>query len=130
MAGSVRVPAHFCGVYALRCSIGRWPKSGITTSMPGQEGVPSVYSPMARTLADLTYFTRSMLGMKPWTYDHSVIPLEWREGAIQRVTEQKMFRVGVMRDDGEATHARPCQSPSDSSVSRRRASLPRMCSRP
>ena len=36
--GSVRVPAHFAGVYALKTSTGRWPKMGMKTSMAGQEG--------------------------------------------------------------------------------------------
>ncbi|KAK5137005.1 hypothetical protein LTR04_004489, partial [Oleoguttula sp. CCFEE 6159] len=57
VAGSVRAPAHFSGCYLTRCSTGRWPKMGMNTSMPGQEGIPSVFSPMARTLADLQYFT-------------------------------------------------------------------------
>ncbi|KMU79444.1 fatty-acid amide hydrolase 1 [Coccidioides immitis RMSCC 3703] len=66
VAGSVRVPAAWSGVYSLRCSTGRWPKAGVNTSMAGQEGVPSVFSPMARTLNDLAYFTRSVIHMKPW----------------------------------------------------------------
>lgn len=61
LAGSVRVPAHFSGVFSLKCSSGRWPKTGIGSAGPGQEGVPSVLSPMARTVEDLTYFTRSII---------------------------------------------------------------------
>ncbi|KAI9891798.1 MAG: hypothetical protein M1814_002363 [Vezdaea aestivalis] len=83
VAGSVRVPAHNSGIYSLRCSTGRFPKFGMTTSMAGQEGVPSVFSPMARTLPDLTYFTRSVLSTQPWTFDHSVHPLPWRADAFQ-----------------------------------------------
>ena len=73
---------------------------GMNTSMPGQEGIPSVFSPMARTLEDLAYFTKSMIGMKPWEYDHSVHPLPWREDSLQRVKHQQVFRVGVLRTDG------------------------------
>ncbi|KAI9815593.1 MAG: hypothetical protein M1832_005454 [Thelocarpon impressellum] len=108
VAGSVRVPAHFSGIYALRCSIGRWPKAGIATSMPGQEGVPSVYSPMARTLGDLTYFTRSIIGMKPWTYDYSVHPLDWREAEARAVMQSERLRIGVMRDDGVVPPSPAC----------------------
>ena len=72
----------------------------MTTSMPGQEGVASVYSPMARTLVDLTYFSRSVIGMKPWTYDHSVHPIEWRDSEAVKVLESKRLRIGVLRDDG------------------------------
>lgn len=100
VAGSVRVPAHFSGIYSLRCSTGRWPKMGMNTSMPGQEGIPSVFSPMARTLADLSYFTQSMISMKPWEYDHTVHPIEWRSSMEQDAREKPKFRIGVLRSDG------------------------------
>ena len=108
VAGSVRAPAHFSGCYSLRCSTGRWPKGGINTSMAGQEGIASVYSPMARTLNDLVYFTRSVIQMRPWRLDHSVHPLEWREGEEQAVHEKKRLRIGVMRTDGVIEAAPAC----------------------
>jgi Asp-tRNA(Asn)/Glu-tRNA(Gln) amidotransferase A subunit family amidase len=92
VAGSVRAPAHFSGCYSLRCSTGRWPKLGFCTSMPGQEGVPSVYSPMARTLNDLTYFTRSIVGMRPWEYDYTVHPLPWRPEVTQARHADALWR--------------------------------------
>ncbi|KAI9796187.1 MAG: hypothetical protein M1833_006438 [Piccolia ochrophora] len=101
VAGSVRVPAHFSGIYALRCSTGRWPKSGSSTSMPGQEGVQSVFSPMARTMNDLTYFSKSILSMKPWTYDHSVHPLPWRDDLYNSSKASSHLRIGVMESDGK-----------------------------
>jgi Asp-tRNA(Asn)/Glu-tRNA(Gln) amidotransferase A subunit family amidase len=73
---------------------------GGTTSMPGQDGIPSVLSPMARTMGDLTYFTKSLLGMKPWRYDHTVHPIEWREDQIKDAREKKRLRIGILRDDG------------------------------
>ncbi|KAI4199899.1 MAG: hypothetical protein LQ346_002508 [Caloplaca aetnensis] len=101
VAGSVRLPAHFAGICSLRCSTGRWPKTGMNTSMPGQEGVPSVFSPMARTLPDLVYFTKSMIGMRPWEYDHSVHPLPWRSDIYDATKDQKTLRIGVMQSDGK-----------------------------
>ena len=108
VAGSVRVPAHFAGCYSIRCSTGRWPKMGICTSMPGQEGVPSVYSPMARTLNDLTYFTRAVIGMQPWKYDHSVHPLAWRSEVEEEYATKEKLRVGVMRTDGVVDPSPAC----------------------
>ncbi|KAI9680954.1 MAG: hypothetical protein M1829_001034 [Trizodia sp. TS-e1964] len=108
VAGSVRVPAHFSGIYTIRCSTGRWPKAGISTSTAGQEGVPSVYSPMARTLEDLTYFTQSMLSMKPWKYDHSVHPIGWREDHAQEMRDKKQFKIGILRDDGVVPPSPAC----------------------
>ncbi|KAH7374949.1 amidase [Plectosphaerella cucumerina] len=109
VAGSVRVPAHFAGCYALRCSSGRWPKTGFKTSMPGQEGVPSVYSPMARTLDDLTYFTRAVVKMQPWKYCHTVHPLEWRDSIEEDfLSPEKKLRIGVMRTDGVVDPSPAC----------------------
>lgn len=76
--------------------------------MPGQEAIPSVFSPMARTLNDLTYFTRSLIGMKPWTYDYTVHPLAWRGDVETEYKEKKKFRVGVMRTDGVVDPAPAC----------------------
>lgn len=108
VAGSVRVPAHFSGCYSLRCSTGRWPKVGMNTSMPGQEAIPSVFSPMARTLNDLTYFTQSIVGMQPWKYDYTVHPLAWRQSIVDEFREKKRLRVGVMRTDGVVDPAPAC----------------------
>lgn len=99
VAGSVRAPAHYSGCYSLRCSTGRWPKAGVNTSMPGQEGIPSVFSPMARTLMDLTYFTRSFIQMQPWTYDQSVHPMPWRPEIEKDFQSKKPLRIGIMRTD-------------------------------
>lgn len=79
VAGSVRVPAHYAGIYTLKSSVGRFLKMGSATSIPGQEGVAPVYSPMARTLEDLETFWKAVVSQKPWMYDHSV---GWIRSAI------------------------------------------------
>lgn len=108
VAGSVRCPAHFSGIYALKCSTGRWLKAGVHTSMPGQDGVPAVYSPMARTLNDLAYFTRAVIQMKPWTYDHSCHPLPWRSDVEQEYAA-KALRIGILRTDGVVDPSPACR---------------------
>lgn len=72
VAGSVRCPAHYSGIYSIKASSHRFLKTGSATSIPGQEGVPAVYSPMTRTLEDLEVFWKAIFTMKPWNYDHSV----------------------------------------------------------
>lgn len=99
VAGSVRAPAAWSGINSVRCSTGRWPKVGIDTSMPGQEGVPSVFSPMARTLDDLTYFFKSFIGMKPWEVDYTVHPIPWRQEVYDE-TASKKLRIGLLETDG------------------------------
>lgn len=72
VAGSVRIPAHYCGIVSVKASVGRFPKDGIRGAMPGQEGVPAVCSPMARTLEDLEFAWKAIVEMEPWKYDHTV----------------------------------------------------------
>jgi Asp-tRNA(Asn)/Glu-tRNA(Gln) amidotransferase A subunit family amidase len=72
VAGSVRAPAHYSGIYTIKASMHRFLKAGNATAMVGQEGIPGVYSPMTRTLEDLETFWRAVIGMKPWEYDPSV----------------------------------------------------------
>lgn len=112
VAGSVRVPAHFAGIYALKCSTGRFPKAGNTTTMPGQEGIPAVYSPMCRTLPDLSFFLRTIIKLKPWEYDYTVHPLEWRDD----VELPQKCKIGVFRDDGIVTPSPACKRALDATV--------------
>lgn len=70
--------------------------------MPGQEGVAAVFSPMARTLGDLTYFSKSILTMKAWEYDHTVHPLPWRADQELETQEKKTLKIGVLRTDGKS----------------------------
>ena len=70
----------------------RFMKGGNNTSMPGQEGIPAVYSPMARTLADLETFWRAVVSMKPWEYDHSVsrVPSSWDRARLIRLLSRHL----------------------------------------
>ncbi|CUS07150.1 unnamed protein product [Tuber aestivum] len=114
VAGSVRVPAHYSGVYAIRCSVGRFPRSGNATSMAGQEGVTAVYSPMAKTMEDLSFFLKTVIDMKPWTYDYHVIPLPWRD--VRDEMGGKRVRWGVLRDDGIVTPSPACNRALDNVI--------------
>ncbi|RPD65215.1 amidase signature enzyme [Lentinus tigrinus ALCF2SS1-7] len=106
VAGSVRAPAHFSGVYSIKASMHRFLKSGNATSMPGQEGIPATYSPMTRTLEDLETFWRAIMSMKPWEYDHSVLPTPWREVDL---VSGKPIRWGVLWDDGVVAPSPACK---------------------
>ena len=72
IAGSVRIPAHFCGIWSLKGSSGRFPSWGTETSMPGLESVPIITSPMAGNLVDLRDFWKRVIACEPWQYDHTV----------------------------------------------------------
>ncbi|GJJ10269.1 hypothetical protein Clacol_004495 [Clathrus columnatus] len=104
VAGSVRVPAHFSGVYSIKASTGRIPRTNSGSSVPGQEGVPAVYSPMARTLEDLETLWRAIVSMKPWEYDHSCHPIPWRE-----IKFSDKLKWGVMWSDGMVPPSPACE---------------------
>ena len=70
--GSVRWPAHCCGIYGMRSSIGRFPSLGALPPLLGQEFVGSSCSPMARRLDDLEEFWKRVVNMNPWEYDYTV----------------------------------------------------------
>ena len=113
VAGSVRVPAHYAGLYAIRASVGRFPTFGSGTSIVGQDGVPSTHSPMARTLEDLETVWKAVVKMEPWKYDfnastfcslcgalltslHQCLEIPWRDVDIR----QRRLKWGVIWDDG------------------------------
>jgi len=73
----------------------RFLRTGCSTSMPGQEGVPAVYSPMARTLEDLETFWEAIFSMKH-LYTPKCLPIPWRDIDLSHTK----LKWGVMWQDG------------------------------
>lgn len=98
LMGSVRIPAHLCGVYAHKPSLGLVSTAGFQPGpwdgSPGYSMDLSVMGPLARSAADLA-LSLSVLGgangdeVNAWT---------WRLPAT-RHTRLKDFRVGHVFDD-------------------------------
>lgn len=47
--------------------------------MPGQNTIPSVCGPLAKTPGSLKLIVQSVLSQEPWLYDPAVVELPWRE---------------------------------------------------
>ena len=62
LAGSVRVPAHFCGIAGLRPTVGRVPGGGQCPPASGPYSLGSVIGPMARNVEDLQLLFRVLAG--------------------------------------------------------------------
>ncbi|KAG0702173.1 amidase signature domain-containing protein [Suillus ampliporus] len=105
IGGSVRMPAHFCGVYGMKSSAGRFPGWGTLPPMPGLESVAVSCSPMSRRLDDLEEFWKRVMEMQPWDYDHTCVPLPWRPINLQGTK----LRFGVVWEDGMISPSPACR---------------------
>ncbi|KAF9525439.1 amidase signature domain-containing protein [Crepidotus variabilis] len=107
VAGSVRIPAHFCGIWSLKASLGRFPSWGTGSSIPGLEAIPIVASPMAGSLDDLHEFWKRIMLAEPWQYDHTCVPLAWRDVNLQ--DEGRKLKWGVIWEDGAVPPTPACR---------------------
>lgn len=89
--GSIRVPAHFCGICGLKPTPGRVPATGHFPSGAGAFGWIGVVGPMARTIADVRALFEVMTGPDPG--DAHSAPL-----AIRSYSEKELraTRIGIL----------------------------------
>lgn len=78
IGGSIRNPASFTGLYALRPSHGRVSYQHVTNTFLGQEAVRSCAGPMCRSPEDIRLFISSLVAQKPWLHDPQIVPIPWR----------------------------------------------------
>ena len=98
LSGSLRVPAHFCGVYAHKPSLNLISMEGVQPGpWDGSPGPPmdlAVVGPMARDARDLAL----ALGVLAGPHDDDRKAWTWRMPPPRR-TRLKEFRVGYIADD-------------------------------
>jgi fatty acid amide hydrolase len=97
IGGSLRTPAHFCGIAAFKPSLDRLPMRGYQTVNLGQEAVRGMGGPLARTVEDLRLFFRGIDLQRASQLDPRVPPFAWEEPESIRV---EGLRVGTYADDG------------------------------
>jgi fatty acid amide hydrolase len=97
IGGSIRTPAHFCGISGFKPTLDRLPMRGYRTVNPGQETVRAMGGPMARAVADLALFFRAIDARRASQLDVRVPPLAWEEPDRVRL---EGLRVGAYVDDG------------------------------
>jgi Asp-tRNA(Asn)/Glu-tRNA(Gln) amidotransferase A subunit family amidase len=96
--GSIRVPAHFCGICGLKPTPGRIPATGHFPSGAGAFGWIGVVGPMARTVADVRLLFEVMAGPDPGDAHSSPVPLR-----AYKETDLRALRVGVLESPALGT---------------------------
>ena len=93
--GSVRTPAHFTGICALKPTPGRIPTAGHLPDNTGPFALLGTIGPMARTIADVTLLFRVLSG--PLASDPISTPVP-----LQTISPEalKHTRIGYLEDDG------------------------------
>ncbi|MFZ0662778.1 MAG: amidase [Acidobacteriaceae bacterium] len=93
--GSVREPAHFCGICSLKPTPGRVPARGHLPPCVGPFSILGAIGLLARTVADVTLLFRVLSGLDP--LDPTSGPVEFREVPLE---EAKQVPIGWFEDDG------------------------------
>jgi Asp-tRNA(Asn)/Glu-tRNA(Gln) amidotransferase A subunit family amidase len=89
--GSIRVPAHFCGICGLKPTPGRIPATGHFPPGAGAFSWIGVVGPMARTIADLRLLFEVMAGPDPGDALSSPVPLR-----SQNKIDSRALRIGIL----------------------------------
>lgn len=93
--GSIRVPAHFCGICGLKPTPGRIPATGHFPTSVGPFALLGVVGPMARSVGDLKVLFEVMQGPDDGDPSAAPVPVRWRSWE-----DLKKFRIGYFEDDG------------------------------
>ncbi len=94
-AGSVRLPAHFCGIASIKPTSGRLPRTGHVPPPGGWIETLWQIGPMARRVEDLSAMM-SLLAA-PDGRDHTVVAMPFRDPAEARM---KDLRIAFFTDNG------------------------------
>jgi amidase len=110
IAGSVRIPAAFCGTYSLKPTHNRLSFKNAANTNPGQLNAPASIGIMGTSIGSLKLVMSAVLATRPWLRDPNVIPLPWRSDIEQEVLKRvdshgraiagDPLRIGILHNDG------------------------------
>ncbi|OAG35292.1 phosphoribosylamine-glycine ligase [Fonsecaea monophora] len=103
--GSLRFPAMFCGLWALKCSKGRLSCRGLGLMIDGNESVNAGLGPLAKTVSGLEWWMRIQLATEPWKVDPGCVPMAW--GIQEAHLPTSKLVIAVLRDDGVVAPTKP-----------------------
>ncbi|MCA9270987.1 MAG: hypothetical protein KDA41_21045, partial [Planctomycetales bacterium] len=103
LGGSIRIPAHFCGVSGLKPSSFRFTKQGVVSNLRGFDALQFQPGPLARRVEDLRLALSAMARDEADAANEFVAPAAARAEPAPRV---EGMRIGVWEDDAYA----PCSA--------------------
>ena len=95
VGGSVRYPAAYCGLYAIKTTANRLSGKG-PLARAGHPPLFTSYGPIARSVDDLVVLCRVMMSEKQLELDPVMPPLVWREDMYKSTSP---LRIGIVTND-------------------------------
>lgn len=102
LGGSIRQPAHSCGICGLKPTTGRLTTQGALLNLHGMEAIGVQPGPMARAVADLALAMQALVAPSGDRGDPALPPVAWNDGAS---LDARSLRIGYFEDDGYFTPA-------------------------
>ncbi len=102
LGGSIRLPAHFCGLAGLKPSSQRLPRSGSVANLRGMEAIHFQPGPLARRVADLELLLGVLVGDAAQSTDYDVVPAPLRSSRDVSVAK---LRIAYWEDNGYFPYA-------------------------
>jgi amidase len=113
IGGSVRIPAAFSGIYALKPTHTRLSYRDVANTIPGETTYASTVGVMGTSIDVLRLVFSSIVSTQPWKRDPNVVPIPWRQHLVDetlaRADEQGRastgtpLKLGIYWTDGTVT---------------------------
>jgi len=115
LAGSIRIPAHFCGICGLKPTTGRVPGEGQFPPSTGPYGLGAAIGPMARRVGDLRLLFRVLAGEAErntdlresrfvWYGDDGVVPVTDETARAVRNAAVALMDAGLIGEERRPAH--------------------------
>lgn len=86
IAGSIRTPANFNGVFGLCPTYGRFPCHSAGQSSIGL--INGVAGPISSSIDGLELYAKTVLSFEPWKWDATCLPLPWKDEVYNHTINQ------------------------------------------